>query len=93
MSPEELDVTPYSPFLSDTWACGVVIYLMLCGEFPFAKTNPLASEAEVLRDIRRGVMIPRFVSADWKQLLSSVLNPSLADRWSLEDLYKYFILH
>ena len=93
MSPEQLNDTPYSPFLNDTWACGVVIYMMLCGELPFAKTNELASEAEVLLDIRRGVMIPSFVSADWKQLLSSVFSRSLAHRWCLEDLYQYLILH
>lgn len=35
-SPELLAYTPYYPKLADMWACGVVLYLILTGFFPFS---------------------------------------------------------
>lgn len=34
-SPEILSFTPYDPKMSDTWACGVILYSMVYGCFPF----------------------------------------------------------
>jgi len=34
-SPEILNFTPYDPKMSDIWACGVILYSMVYGCFPF----------------------------------------------------------
>lgn len=35
MSPEILNKRPYKGFPTDIWASGVLMYAMLCGQFPF----------------------------------------------------------
>ena len=35
MSPEIVSKSSYSGFMSDIWACGIILYLMLTGSVPF----------------------------------------------------------
>ncbi|CAD8087639.1 unnamed protein product [Paramecium sonneborni] len=41
MAPELLIKQPYNPFASDIWACGIVLHLLLVGEFP--KNNKISN--------------------------------------------------
>ncbi len=49
MSPEIVAGKEYSGFQSDVWALGIVLYVLLCGRFPF-KAN---TEHELYHKIRR----------------------------------------
>ena len=50
MAPEIVAGKEYSGYQSDVWALGVVLYVLLCGRFPF-KAN---TEHELYHKIRRG---------------------------------------
>jgi len=57
ISPEILGKKGYGPPV-DLWACGVVLYIMLCGRFPFfGKTD-----VEYVQSLHRG---PNMTGPDW----------------------------
>jgi protein-serine/threonine kinase len=39
MAPEIIKKVPYSGYLSDMWALGVILYTLLAGKLPFAHKN------------------------------------------------------
>lgn len=50
MSPEIVSKREYFGPPSDIWACGVLLYVLLCGSFPFKS----AFEKDLFRKIQRG---------------------------------------
>jgi len=93
ISPEILGKKGYGPPV-DLWACGVVLYIMLCGRFPFfGKTD-----VEYVQSLHRG---PNMTGPDWdsvsetgKAFLTALLSldpkrrlsakAALAHEWMLE---------
>jgi serine/threonine protein kinase len=47
MAPEILEKKEYFGFAVDIWASGVLLYVILCGTFPFKGEN----DSEVLKNI------------------------------------------
>lgn len=88
MSPEVVLKQEYEGLPSDIWSCGVLLYTMLCGTFPFKGSG----DRDLYKRITKGTYyVPDFVSEDAKRLLSKmlVLEPSkratarelLVDKW------------
>lgn len=79
LAPEIANNLAYSKPV-DLWACGVVLYVMLAGKFPFYGD----SDAKFMRRLRAGVKFPdkewSGVSADAKALVRGLLDPSPASR-------------
>lgn len=77
-------------FKCDIWSCGVLLYVMLCGKFPFnGKTN-----LEILQNIKEGNICKD--SADYKSLsnevkdfLGRLLKVRPEDRFSAEDALQH----
>ncbi|CAD7973097.1 unnamed protein product [Amoebophrya sp. A120] len=71
MSPEIVAGKEYSGFQSDVWALGVVLYVLLCGRFPF-KAN---QEHELYHKIRRGQfsLADNHVSSTAKRVIKGIL--------------------
>mmetsp|Transcript_14326 Transcript_14326/g.29695 ORF Transcript_14326/g.29695 Transcript_14326/m.29695 type:complete len:504 (+) Transcript_14326:83-1594(+) len=72
--------------LADTWSCGVIMYVLLCGYPPFFGET----DAEVLGKVRLGNFT--FNAADWKNvsdeaktLIRSLLKMNPKDRYTAEQ--------
>ena len=66
---------------SDEWACGILMYILLCGEPPFIGET----EEEIFANIKRGKLSfdkPQFdtVSDNCKNLIRKLLEPNNKDR-------------
>jgi serine/threonine protein kinase len=51
MSPEIVTKKEYLGSPSDIWACGVLLYILICGAFPFKSSL----EKELFRRIEKGI--------------------------------------
>ncbi|XP_067106446.1 serine/threonine-protein kinase PLK2-like [Osmerus mordax] len=71
---------------SDVWALGCVMYTMLLGKPPFETTN-LKETYRCIREAR--FSIPSSLSIQAKQLISSMLSKTPADRPHLEDILQH----
>jgi serine/threonine protein kinase len=67
MSPEIVSKKEYLGLAADIWATGVLLYVLLCGTFPFK--SPF--EKELYIKIQKGVYnVPPIISDEAKDLLS-----------------------
>ena len=73
----------YSAEVSDIWACGVVLYCLICGNMPF--------EDDVLGQLFKKVVmcdytLPDDISEEASNLISQILNCNLNQRVSMNEL-------
>lgn len=94
LAPEIANNQAYSKPV-DLWACGVVLYVMLAGKFPFYGDT----DEKFMRRLRAGVKFPdkewAAISSDAKALVRGLLDPkpdsrltaaqALQHRWLMED--------
>ena len=74
----------------DEWACGVLMYLLLCGEPPFQGNT----EEEIFKKVKKGKISfshPQFknVSENCKNLIKKLLEPKIARRIRAKDALKH----
>lgn len=83
MSPELVNRVPYDGKGSDVWSLGVLLYIMLVGDFPFKGGD----QSEMAESIRRlNFHIPPFVSRNAKALIESIFVFDPKARPLAEDL-------
>lgn len=76
MAPEIINKTEFLGPPVDIWACGVVLFLLVTGEFPFKSNN----EKKVFEKVRKGTMsIPSYISPLCSDLIIKILqvNPEI----------------
>ncbi|XP_050086601.1 testis-specific serine/threonine-protein kinase 3 [Anopheles aquasalis] len=73
-SPEILRFEPYDPVPSDVWACGVVLFSMVCGKLPFTNAKVVTV---LLKIMSEGPRYPKDanVSDKLKDLLGEIFKP------------------
>lgn len=81
----------------DIWACGVLLYIMLCGSFPFTSPNALSrmshkscyqdSLYSLIQDDKR--MFPSSLSAACVDLLRQLLNPNPQKRITISGIFDH----
>ncbi|XP_028550470.1 serine/threonine-protein kinase SAPK3 isoform X2 [Dendrobium catenatum] len=98
IAPEVLSRKEYDGKIADVWSCGVTLYVMLVGSYPFEEPDdPKNFRKTISRILAVQYSIPEYVrvSADCRQLLSRIFvsNPSknlpreLADEKNFEKGY------
>ena len=81
-SPEILRGEAHDPYLSDCWALGVILYLLLVGRYPF----PGPSIHDFLKQAMIGTYsIPDHVSASAADLISRLLCKEPSERLTVKD--------
>ncbi|XP_049537140.1 testis-specific serine/threonine-protein kinase 6-like [Anopheles darlingi] len=73
-SPEILRFAPYDPVPSDVWACGVVLFSMVCGKLPFTNAKVVSV---LLKIMSEGPRYPKEVNVSdkLKCLLDEIFKP------------------
>lgn len=81
MSPELISKKEYYGGPSDIWACGVLLYTLLNGQFPF---KSVTTEKELYRKIMRGIFSVSLhhdhLSHEVRDLIKSMLAVDPAER-------------
>jgi serine/threonine protein kinase len=86
MAPEIINKTEFKGPPVDIWACGIVLYLLVTGEFPFKSNN----EKRVFEKIRKGsISIPPFISPLCCDLITKILQIDPSIRPSASEILNH----
>lgn len=83
MAPEIIQKVEYVGQPVDIWACGIVLFGMICGYFPFKSQNDKECYKKILTGI---VYIPNFVSKGPRDVMEKILKINPDQRISARDL-------
>jgi MAP/microtubule affinity-regulating kinase len=87
MSPEIVSKIEYYGQKADIWSLGILLYVMLCGKFPFKGIN----DTDLFKKIKKGSFgFPESITAEARALIGVLLSPSQKDRPSLTSV-KLFV--
>ncbi|XP_074292845.1 serine/threonine-protein kinase SAPK7-like [Silene latifolia] len=89
IAPEVLSRREYDGKLADVWSCGVTLYVMLVGAYPFEDPkDPKNFRKTITRIMAVQYKIPEYVhiSKDCKDLLSRIFTTSPSRRISLREI-------
>jgi len=83
MPPEIVQKKDYLGPSADMWSCGILLYTILCGSFPFRAMN----EKELYAKIVKGVyVLPEHLSLDSKALISKMLVVNPSNRLTVDEV-------
>jgi serine/threonine-protein kinase SRK2 len=86
---------PYDGAASDVWACGVLLYVMLVGRYPFSDpSDPNNSHKMMQRVLSAKFDIPERLTDECKDLLTKIFNVDPKTRISVSGIYSHpWFLH
>ncbi|KAI7753498.1 hypothetical protein M8C21_033236 [Ambrosia artemisiifolia] len=83
VAPEILNNRGYDGATSDTWSCGVILYVILTGYLPFDDRNL----AVLYQKIFKGdVQMPKWLPSGAKNLIKRILDPNPKTRITMADI-------
>ena len=85
-APECLSRTNYDGRKSDIWSLGVILFVMVTGEFPWNLSNTGIMIQQILK---AEFKVPPFVSQTCKDLITSMMKENPNERISMEDILKH----
>ncbi|KAK2372375.1 serine/threonine-protein kinase SAPK3 [Trifolium repens] len=99
-APEVLARREYDEKIADVWSCGVILYVMLVGKYPFDvddRNDPKYSTKVMKKITNVQYSIPEYVhiSAECRQLLSSIFVANPAKRITISAIkqHPWFLKH
>lgn len=93
VSPEVLLDRNCDLIKTDIWACGVVLYLLLCGKYPFKwdknkNINAKETQLELARNIiNLNYNLPEHLSEESKDLFKNIFNAQPKNRISINEIW------
>lgn len=70
----------------DIWSCGVILFALICGYLPFEDPNTSNLYKKILS---ADFQVPKFISAEAKDLITNILNTDPEKRFKIEDIRKH----
>ncbi|KAH6761766.1 sucrose nonfermenting protein kinase 2.3 [Perilla frutescens var. hirtella] len=87
IAPEVLHRKEYDGKIADVWSCGVTLYVMLAGSYPFEDPeNPKDFRKTIQRVINVQYSIPEHVSEECRHLISRIFVGDPAQRISIPEI-------
>lgn len=88
---QERRVGHYDARACDVWAMGVLLYLLVTGQYPFEDPRQPQNVVATLQNIAAGRMrpLPSHISKDCKQLIASMLNQNPMKRITLQEISEH----
>ncbi|KFK42214.1 hypothetical protein AALP_AA2G226300 [Arabis alpina] len=93
IAPEVLSKKEYDGKIADVWSCGVTLYVMLVGAYPFEDpTDPKDFRKTIGRILRSQYSIPDYVrvSDECKHLLSRIFVANPEKRITVEEIKNHY---
>ena len=86
IAPEILLDDPYDPFMTDIWSCGVVLYVMISGFFPFTGINEMQLHKHILSG-----KFPKLqnISNDLNDLIYKILEINPRKRITIDEILEH----
>ena len=85
-APEMIAGKAYKGLKVDIWSAGVILFAMICGYLPFEDPNTGELYKKILACEYK---LPKFISAEVKDLIKSILNVDPETRASIADIRKH----
>ncbi|KAK9804863.1 hypothetical protein WJX72_008981 [[Myrmecia] bisecta] len=92
VAPEVLQYSKYDGKIADIWSCGVLLYVMVTGSFPFrssaeSKLNPMVQLQQMFpRIVAADYERPKHVSADCRNLMERMLTADCSKRITMGEI-------
>ncbi|TMW58968.1 hypothetical protein Poli38472_007113 [Pythium oligandrum] len=86
-APEVLQGKDGYSFPSDLWSCGVILYRLLSGRFPFEGT--LLDERIMMEEVDYESLPWSHISPEAKDLVQKLLNRDVTERWTAEQALQH----
>ena len=85
-SPEMVSGYSYDGYKIDIWACGIILFAMLCGYLPFEDKN---NDNLFNKILKCKIKLPNYLSDDSKDLISKILVKNPNKRITIEQIKKH----
>ncbi|PHU16245.1 CBL-interacting serine/threonine-protein kinase 14 [Capsicum chinense] len=85
VAPEILTIKGYDGAKTDIWSCGIILYIMIAGYFPFYDQNLMLMYKKIYKGEFR---FPKWMSPDVKRILSRLLDVNPGTRITIDEIIR-----
>ncbi|KAF3644810.1 CBL-interacting serine/threonine-protein kinase 14 [Capsicum annuum] len=85
VAPEILTIKGYDGAKTDIWSCGIILYIMIAGYFPFYDQNLMLMYKKIYKGEFR---CPKWMSPDVKRILSRLLDVNPGTRITIDEIIR-----